>query len=366
MPLTFLPRDVIDDGLYNPRGQMLANLSIAFACLSFLFVTARLMTRYFIQKSLGLDDFLIVPALVLALMMAVSYNEEAKNGFGFHSTQVDSKHKILAMKWFFAAQLLYKVAICFTKLSILSFYLRIFPIQNFRTATFATAAVVVAYTVGSVCATIWQCKPIPKTWNKSLPGTCIQIGDVWYSTSVMAIVTDIAIIILPVYQIRRLQLPLLQKIGLCLLFSLGIFVVACTVVRMIVVGPAITAKDTMYYQATSNSWTFLEVNVAIICASLPVLKATITRFLPGLMRDKTTGSSRYADNTSSNIAYTPRRVISHNARVMTDNASDEEFILAEVSRVRKTTDTNVTYEEATFGKANIETAEFGKEKSGIV
>jgi hypothetical protein len=106
--------------------------------------------------------------------------------------------------------------------------------------------------------------------------------------------------------------------------------------------------------------------VAIICASLPVLKATITRFLPGLMRDKTTGSSRYADNASSNIAYTPRRVISHNARVMTDNASDEEFILAEVSRVRKTTDTNVTYEEATFGKANIERAEFGKEKSGIV
>jgi hypothetical protein len=64
MSLTFLPRDIIDDGLYNPRGQMLANLSIAFACLSFLFVTVRLMTRYFIQKSLGLDDFLIVPALV--------------------------------------------------------------------------------------------------------------------------------------------------------------------------------------------------------------------------------------------------------------------------------------------------------------
>lgn len=84
------------------------------------------------------------------------------------------------------------------------------------------------------------------------------------------------------------------------------------------------------------------------------------------MRDKNTGSSRYADNASSNIAYTPRRVISHNARVMTDNASDEEFILEEVARVRKTTDIGVTYEEATFGKANIGRAEFGKEKSGIV
>ena len=84
------------------------------------------------------------------------------------------------------------------------------------------------------------------------------------------------------------------------------------------------------------------------------------------MRDKNTGSSRYADNASSNIAYTPRRVISHNARVMTDNASDEEFILEEVARVRKTTDIGVTYEEATLGKASIGRAEFGKEKTGIV
>jgi hypothetical protein len=38
----------------------------------------------------------------------------------------------------------------------------------------------------------------------------------------MAIVTDVAIIILPVYQIRRLQMPLYQKLALCVMFSLGI------------------------------------------------------------------------------------------------------------------------------------------------
>jgi hypothetical protein len=34
---------------------------------------------------------------------------------------------------------------------------------------------------------------------------------------------------------------------------------------------------------------------------------------------------------------------------MTDNASDEEFILEEVVKVQKIMDINVTYEEATFG-----------------
>ncbi|KAF7883170.1 uncharacterized protein EAF01_011679 [Botrytis porri] len=107
----------------------------------------------------------------------------------------------------------------------------------------------------------------------------------------MAKVADLIIIVLPIYQIRRLQLPLSQKFGLALMPSLGFFVVACTVVRMATVGVAITATDTMYYQATSNSWTFVKGNVSIICASLPILKAPIIRFCPWLMRNKTTTSA---------------------------------------------------------------------------
>ncbi|KAK6591928.1 integral membrane protein [Botrytis cinerea] len=202
------------------------------------------------------------------------------------------------------------------------------------------------------------CSPIEKSWNKALPGSCIQIGNVWYSTSVMAIVTDLVIIVLPIYQIRRLQLPLSQKFGLILMFSLGFFVIACTVVRMATVGPAITATDTMYYQATSNSWTFLEVNVSIICASLPILKAPIVKFCPWLMRNKTTTSAYGVDFSKDNYG-TKNALPSHDGSARdsrikgitgkkSTNAprdSDEEFILEEMGTgVRKTTEFDVSYE----------------------
>ncbi|PQE07758.1 integral membrane protein [Rutstroemia sp. NJR-2017a BVV2] len=125
--------------------------------------------------------------------MAVTYNKEAANGFGLH-----------------------------TKLSILAFYLRLFPTKSFKIATYIIGAVCIAYAFAAVCETIWSCNPIAKSWDKSLDGKCIPIGNVWYSTSVLSIVTDMAIIILPIYQIRRLQLPMSQKVGLCLLFSLGL------------------------------------------------------------------------------------------------------------------------------------------------
>ncbi|TEY37398.1 hypothetical protein BOTCAL_0521g00030 [Botryotinia calthae] len=386
-----IARDAIDDGIPNPRGKNLANLAIAFACLSFFFVSARLGTRVFLQK-LEIDDWFIVPALLMALAMAVTFNMEAKNGFGLHTSQVSKEHKIEAfkvgsnsslefpfpilpaaantLKWFFAAQLLYKIASCFTKISICLFYLRIFPSKNFKIATFVTIGIVIVYSIAAVSATIWSCNPIEKSWNKALPGSCIQIGNVWYSTSVMAIVTDLIIIVLPIYQIRRLQLPLSQKFGLVLMFSLGFFVIACTVVRMATVGPAITATDSMYYQATSNSWTFLEVNVSIICASLPMLKAPIVKFCPWLMRNKTTTSAYGVDFSKDNYG-TKNGLPSHDGSVRgsrikgiigktttnTPRDSDEEFILEEMGTgVRKTTEFNVSYEARSIKNARGRTS----------
>lgn len=103
-----LSRDAIDEGLPNHHGKSLAALAIAFACLSFVFVSMRLFTRYFINKMAGVDDYLMIVSLVgvmmvlkcrhvdqrqiLALIMAASFNEEVNNGFGFHSSVDHSEH----------------------------------------------------------------------------------------------------------------------------------------------------------------------------------------------------------------------------------------------------------------------------------
>ncbi|KAL7943963.1 hypothetical protein V8C42DRAFT_358684 [Trichoderma barbatum] len=264
-------RDAIDDGDPNPRGQSLAHLSIIFAALSGFFVIIRLLTRFFHTKSWGADDVLIVAAMVLAVCMSVSYNGEARNGFGLHSTQIDAHHKIMAFKWFFVAQILYKVTTCLTKMSLGMLYLRIFPDRKFRIAVISVMVVTGAYTFAAVLLTIFACKPIDKSWNKALPGVCVNSISIWYSTSVLNIVTDVLIIGLPINEIRRLQLPLVKKLLLCALFSLGIFVMACTIIRMITVSPQTTASDQTYYQAVSNSWTFVETNVGILCACKPFL-----------------------------------------------------------------------------------------------
>lgn len=65
--------DAIDDGVPNPRGEINAILSIAFACLSFILVSLRLLVRCLINKLAGPDDYLIVGSLVMKTFSEVSY-----------------------------------------------------------------------------------------------------------------------------------------------------------------------------------------------------------------------------------------------------------------------------------------------------
>lgn len=48
----------------NPRGQQALNVSIAFTVLALVSVTLRLYTRWFIVRSPGIEDHLIVAASV--------------------------------------------------------------------------------------------------------------------------------------------------------------------------------------------------------------------------------------------------------------------------------------------------------------
>ncbi|KAH8203756.1 hypothetical protein TruAng_002049 [Truncatella angustata] len=236
-------RDAIDDNVPNQLGTSLSQRSVVFVCISFFFVSLRLFTRYFYGKIIGADDAFIFLSLILAICLTVTYNEEALNGFGLHTDHVDSAHKVTAFKWFFAAQILYKAATCMTKLSICTLYLRIFPDRRFRKAVWVTIGIIVAYTIASIFVTIFSCNPVQKTWVKTMAGQCLDSRSIWYGTSVMVILTDLMIMVLPINEIRRLQLPLTKKLLLASLFSLGFFVVACTIVRMVSVSPQTTAAD---------------------------------------------------------------------------------------------------------------------------
>jgi hypothetical protein len=125
-------------------------------------------------------------------------------------------------------------AIDLIKLSLLFMYCRIFPIRNMRVGAKILGAISIAWNVALVIVTFTQCIPLKKTWAPWIEGYCIDLKATFLAVSIPNILTDIAILALPMPHVWKLQTNKAQKISLSIIFLLGSFVVFTSIYRFTV------------------------------------------------------------------------------------------------------------------------------------
>ena len=68
---------------------------------------------------------------------------------------------------------------------------------------------------------VFQCHPIAFVWNKSIPGSCINSCLFLTIKSGLNVLTDFAILVMPLPAVLGLQLSHFQKVSLVGIFLLG-------------------------------------------------------------------------------------------------------------------------------------------------
>lgn len=131
---------------------------------------------------------------------------------------------------------------------------------------------------------IFQCKPIAFAWegwkDSTVPHQCVDVNILAYSAGAMNLMQDITILILPMPLIMRLNMNWRKKAGIVFMFSLGLFVIITSAIRLrFIVHFAKTTNPTWDYRE-AVIWTGLEVNVAIIVACLPAIRLWLVRVAP--------------------------------------------------------------------------------------
>ena len=145
-------------------------------------------------------------------------------------------------KTLFTGEILYTLTLCSVKYSILAFYFRLF-VKSIRIPVYVLTTLVTAWGIAVVslvarpCAitfltdigtqilvSIFQCVPISALWNRS-PNDSSECGVDDYAffigNAVPNIVTDAAILSLPIPVIWKLHRTTSQKIALSGIFMLG-------------------------------------------------------------------------------------------------------------------------------------------------
>lgn len=121
-------------------------------------------------------------------------------------------------------EIFYITAIAMTKISILLFYLRIFPDRSFRLWAHITLAFCVLYILGFVPAIIAQCIPVSlawERWDSQHDGKCIDLNAMGWTAAAFNIVLDAIVIILPLQEMSKLKMSKRRKMGILFMFLGG-------------------------------------------------------------------------------------------------------------------------------------------------
>ena len=111
------------------------------------------------------------------------------------------------------------------KLAVLLQMMRIFKGNRKDSVYWSTQVLIwtnfVFYTTIFFCF-IFACVPRQKLGDPTIPGHCISTRDSILATSYINIVSDISMLLLPIYAIWKLEIVLKRKLAIAAVFGTGI------------------------------------------------------------------------------------------------------------------------------------------------
>ncbi|CAJ2505494.1 Uu.00g128880.m01.CDS01 [Anthostomella pinea] len=248
-----------------------------------------------------LDDYWthIHPIQLALLGICLSWREI---GLGLHADVVAANNPLLLFengKRQYIAIFFFDSSISFPKLSAICFYARIFPSHNkaFRYNLWFAGILVTAWTISSIVSTIFQCTPIPKAWNPTLPGHCVDDFPWYLSTAVLSTAVDFYILLLPVPMIWGLKTSLRRRLYLLGAFFLTYSVIVISLGRMVSTIELIPTvqKDLTWRLPQYLYWAVIEGSISIVSISAPNIIALVKA-----LASPTTKRPRIGDKGSDN------------------------------------------------------------------
>ena len=113
------------------------------------------------------------------------------------------------------------MAIAFVKISTCLLFRRIFPSKTFHRVLFVLAGLIATYSLITVFASIFQCRPIRGAWDPSVKADCINIELVWEIMGGMNVFTDLALLVAPLPLLWKLQISSQKKAQVIGIFAGG-------------------------------------------------------------------------------------------------------------------------------------------------
>ncbi|KAL6807467.1 putative PTH11-type G-protein coupled receptor protein [Trichoderma sp. SZMC 28013] len=266
------------------------SMNIASGVVTIILVLVRLFFKRYLSDNgqIGPDDWVIFVAIIISVP-AIVINQVGLVGHGIGKDiwTLPAPELPLFAKFFFIGEIFYFVQMSLVKLSLSLFYLYVFPGPNIRRLLIGTAIFNVVFGVVFVITAMTQCIPLDYYWAQYYDhppeGRCFNLNGFAWANAGLGLAVDVWMIILPLIQIKRLNLHWKKKIGVVVMFILGTFVSIISLLRLKSVIFFAELINPTWDQENVAWWSTMEVNIGIICTCLPTVRLILQRMFPKIL-----------------------------------------------------------------------------------
>ncbi|CAD6440051.1 b628435a-f7c9-414c-9f17-943939478156 [Sclerotinia trifoliorum] len=291
------------------RGNAVLVVNAILFPVALFIILIRLYTRLQISKCFGLDDWLIIAAMVPSTAFAVlAVLAEEFFKFNRHVWDLPLSQVKFGLQYVLITQVIFTLGQTLTKCSMLALLYRILSSgRRFKIMTIAATVIIAVQGTVFIIVVIFQCRPVSHYWLITFapqPECINQKVHVTFAGSFNTL-TDFFVVILPIPKMLKLQISQRQRLIVIFLFAAGFLVCIAGTVRTYYTYVELTSTDVTwddYYVWISSS---VELYVGIIGASVPAIKPFFTRYIPVLLGHTSNSSHKnhYVMSSSDKVPF---------------------------------------------------------------
>ncbi|RAK84832.1 integral membrane protein [Aspergillus costaricaensis CBS 115574] len=261
MAETEAPFETLSD---DNHGPLITLVSVALLIVAIIFVAAKLCSVLYFKQRRSAVHTPVWLALTLLVVEVIVIQKGVDSGIGRHIDSLSDTAIQTASKYLYAAQLLHVIVLSLSEISTTLLVWKLTPHRGIRQTCRITVIFVAAWTVFAIFGIAFQCE-MPDPWLYS-SSHCAGKGSILYPISIIHIITELVIVVIPFFMMRNVQLTLTTRVKILAAFSARIIVLALAIAHL--------ALLPSYLLSTDITWTIVNPTIcqqAMTCSTVAIV-----------------------------------------------------------------------------------------------
>ncbi|KAH7305458.1 hypothetical protein B0I35DRAFT_362170 [Stachybotrys elegans] len=312
------PANTIPDFEHPPNrthhGIVITTVFLSLAGMCFL---VRAYSRIMILRRVKTEDVIGLAAMgFYAGLIWTAYSLAHTPGFWIHQWNVTVLDMSPTLYYWYILPAMYTMTMVCCKSAILLEWIHLFVPPGTRNGFFWICSGMLWTTVGfyivMLIAGQFYCTPREKIWHRWVPGTCGDRRDLQTPSAFFNVITDFIILLLPQKVIWNLDVSNKKRIGVSIIFSIGLLACVCAIGRTITNMRLDYEGDVTYESSDPFFWGLAECTGALVVfcmhsfplvfSKIPALHILASNLVKSFKARDSAGSSHTKSKSSEDIS----------------------------------------------------------------